>query len=175
MLKKPTRHGTYQHFDTEACALFLLNDYISWLKKEGIYDNTQIIILSDHAGVDSAHNLPRLESRDFGHDILFLLKDFNARGELKNDQRLVANFDAATIFCANLKNGCSKVQPNILENYPENRTIIHARPGDSYFGHEDDLWGIFRAYEISGNDLANPNNYKDVSHEYATLGKYAQK
>ena len=174
-VKKPTRHGTYQHFDTEACALFLLNDYISWLKKEGIYDNTQIIILSDHAGVDSAHNLPRLESRDFGHDILFLLKDFNARGQLKNDQRLVANFDAATIFCANLKNGCSKVQPNILENYPENRTIIHARPGDSYFGHEDDLWGIFRAYEISGNDLANPNNYKDVSHEYATLGQYAKK
>ena len=162
-----------QHFDTESCALFLLNDYLKWLKDENIYDNTQILIVSDHPGSDSTPNVPRLLPIVFGQDILFLFKDFGARGELKTDSRLVANFDAATIFCENLEKGCPNVAPNILKNYPQNRAILHARPNDS-FAHPNEQWKVYRAYRIQGN-LYDKNAYTDVSREYATAGEFAKK
>ena len=43
----------YQHYDTEACSLKYLSDFISWLKEEEIYDNTQIFVVSDHSARDS--------------------------------------------------------------------------------------------------------------------------
>ena len=139
-----------QHFDTEACALFLIADFVEWLKSENIYDNTQILIVSDHAGYDSLFNVPALsQHQNTGQDVLFLFKDFKARGELKTDSRLMANFDVATIFCANLENGCPDVAPNILQNYPENRKVLHWR--------DDDL-----RFEIQGN-LYDSKAYKQIS------------
>ena len=162
-----------QHFDSEACSLFLLNNFLTWLKTENIYDNTQILIVSDHPGSDSAFKVPPLPFGIFGQDILFLFKDFGARGKLQTDSRLMANFDAATIFCENLNNSCPNVLPNILKNYPKNRAILHARPRDTS-KNPDSLWNIYHAYRIQGN-LYDKNAYTDVSREYATAGEFAKK
>ncbi|MGX2982696.1 sulfatase-like hydrolase/transferase, partial [Helicobacter sp. 23-1045] len=110
---------SYQHYDTEACALHYLRDFVKNLKNAGIYDNTQILVVSDHGGYD-AINMPSGNA-----DVLFLFKDFGVRGELKVDKRLMANFDIVSIFCANLKGGCPNVPPNILQNYPQNRELLH--------------------------------------------------
>ncbi|MGX3012059.1 sulfatase-like hydrolase/transferase [Helicobacter sp. 23-1044] len=152
---------SYQHFDTEICALQYLTYYIEILKKLNIYDNTQIFIVSDHAGDDS-FNMPRLVPRAIGADTLFLFKDFNAKGALKIDNRLVANYDIASIFCANLPNGCPKVSKNILQHYPKNRKIIHARPGDDFNIHKPNLWFIQRAYKVS-KSIYGAENWADVS------------
>ena len=147
-----------QHFDTEACSLFLLSDYLKQLKESNIYDNTQILIVSDHAGTDSIKTMPRMKPMFFGQDVLFLLKDFNARGELKTDSRLMANFDIATIFCENLKSGCPNVAPNILKNYPKNREIIVMRPNVTLVDQEADWWNVENAYKVKGN-LYDPAAY----------------
>ena len=171
--KIPPLYTRHQHFDSEACSLFLLNDFLEWLKEENIYDNTQIFVLSDHAGVDSAFPVPHLLPQDRNQDALFLFKDFEKIGEIKTDSRFMANFDAVTIFCENLKTGCPKVTPNILKNYPENREIIHAR-NFNIKTTDNTLWPIQRAYKIKGN-IYDPAAYTDVSAEYATVGEYAKK
>ncbi|MGX2982797.1 YidC/Oxa1 family membrane protein insertase [Helicobacter sp. 23-1045] len=161
---------SYQHFDTEVCALQYISRYIAWLKDEGIYDNTQIFIVSDHAGDDSI-NIPmdKLKPRTIGPDIIFLFKDFNAKGALKVDNRLMANYDISSIFCENLPNGCQKVGKNILQNYPKTREIIHARPDDS-FKHEPNKWLIYGAYKINSNSVTGggiyvEKNWTDISDE----------
>ncbi len=152
---------SYQHFDTEVCALLFLVRYIQWLKQEGIYDNTQIFVVSDHAGDDSL-NIPSLSPRTIGPDILFLFKDFGAKGTLKIDNRLMANYDISSIFCENLSNGCPNVPPNILKNYPTNREIIHARPNDDFHRHKSNLWLIDRAYKVKDN-IYDPKNWTDIT------------
>ena len=154
---------SYQHFDTELCALTYLAYYIQWLKDEGIYDNTQILIVSDHAGDDSI-NTPKLSPRTIGADTIFLFKDFKERGNLKIDSRLMANYDIASIFCENLPNGCPNVPPNILKNYPQDREIIHARPDDDFNRHKPNLWLIDGAYKVRGN-IYDPKNWIDISDE----------
>ena len=152
-----------QHFDTESCALSYLADFIESLKKLGIYDNTQIFVVSDHGGGDGI-NVPNMRA-----DTLFLFKDFNARGDLKVDSKLMANYDISSIFCENLPNGCQNVPPNILKNYPQNREIIHTAPISWQLErHKKDKWLIHKAYKVHKN-YQDKANWQDISEKIANV------
>ena len=156
----------YKHFDGESCAIKYLADFVQVLKNAGIYDNTQIFVISDHGGLDSI-NIPILDSRP---DVLFLFKDFGARGALKIDNRLMANYDIASIFCANLKNGCPNVGQNILKNYPTNREIIHTAVYHwILYKHRPNEWIISKAYKVKGN-IYDKNSWIDISDKVANMG-----
>ena len=92
-----------EHYYTEACALKLVGQYFDLLKQEGVYDNTFIIVLSDHCNGDS-----QALSAVFGNDdpayartvyqprcpdALLLIKPFNSRGSLKTDTVPMATSD----------------------------------------------------------------------------------
>ena len=150
--------NAHQHFDTEACALKYLTHFVANLKNLGIYDNTQIFVVSDHGGTGPI-NIP-ISSRP---DALLLFKDFGAKGALREDNRLMANYDIASIFCANLKNGCPSVGQNILAHYPQNREIIHTIPSAWQLArHRKNEWYITKAYKVR-KDIYNAKNWTDIS------------
>ncbi|HQO93124.1 MAG TPA: hypothetical protein PLX56_12425, partial [bacterium] len=78
-----------RHLYTDAAALRLVNKWIQWMKDNGVYDNTRIIIVSDH-GRDvynpffKQQKIPntRKKAHPSYYNNLFLVKDFNAKGEL---------------------------------------------------------------------------------------------
>ena len=147
-----------QHYDTESCAFVFLRDYIDWLKNEGIYDNTQIFIVSDHGG-DASINIRKRA------DTIFLFKDFDTRGELKTDSRLMANYDMASIFCENLPQGCPNVPRNILKHYPHNREVIYTLPHHWILAkHKPNEWIINEYWKIKG-EITNKENWQDITEE----------
>lgn len=151
----------FQHYDSESCALRYVVDYLELLKVYGIYDNTQILIVSDHGG-DVSFGIPIDTYRP---DVIFLFKDFGAKGALKIDKRLMANYDIPSIFCANLKSGCPNVPPNILKNYPQNREIIFTMPYHWVLEqHKPNEWLIEKAYKVKGS-IYEPSNWTDISDE----------
>ncbi len=95
----------FQHYDTEVCALKYLSDFVKWLKENGIYNNTQIFVVSDHSGFDDIGIPYSVSQREHRPSSLFLFKDFNTSGELKIDSRLMTNYDSPSIFCENIPNG----------------------------------------------------------------------
>lgn len=152
-----------QHYDAEACALSYVSDYVAWLKENGIYDNTQIIIVSDHSVNDKIGI-----NVDSHVDTLFLFKDFKQSGQLRFDHRLMTNYDAASIFCSNLESGCKSVPKNILENYPQNRTLYH-----NVIDHKAtkgllsvlNQWEAKYIYKVSGS-IYGENSWQDITQEY---------
>ena len=149
----------HQHFDTEACALQYLANYVESLKNLGIYDQTQIFIVSDHSAFDSI-GLPRIN--DARPDVLFLFKDFNAKGAMKRDSKLMANYDIASIFCENLPNGCPNVAPNILKNYPQNREIIYTIPAYwELHKHHKNEWILNSAYLVK-DSIFESQNWQEI-------------
>lgn len=150
----------YQHYDNESCALKYLADYIENLKKLDIYDNTQIFVVSDHAGSDSIN----INVEGGRPDSLLLFKDFGAKGNLKIDNRLMANYDIASIFCANLEGGCPNVAPNILQNYPTNRELLHLMLDWNISSHHSNEWLIEKAYKVKDN-IYDEKNWTDISDE----------
>lgn len=84
------------HWTTMMAVFNLYEKFFQQLKDLGVYDNTRIIIVSDHGiGIDNVDFF----SKDIGHlrktDVLssLLVKDFNATGEIKTDMTFMTNAD----------------------------------------------------------------------------------
>lgn len=76
------------HFETNVASLLRIGEWLTYLKENDVYDNTKIIIVSDHG-----KNLGQFDSLilDDGMDIqefnpLLLYKDFNAKGFTISDE-----------------------------------------------------------------------------------------
>jgi YidC/Oxa1 family membrane protein insertase len=89
-----------EHYHGNAAALHRLGDWIAYLKAQGVYDNTRIIISSDHGrDVYTGHfkkekKLPFM--REFCNPIL-LVKDFGATGDIKTDNSFMTNADVPSL------------------------------------------------------------------------------
>ncbi|WP_236096736.1 alkaline phosphatase family protein [Helicobacter magdeburgensis] len=153
----------FRHYDTEACALNYLSDFVQWLKENGIYDNTQIFVVSDHSGFDDI-GIPYSVSQKGHRPVsLFLFKDFNTSGKLKLDSRLMANYDSPSMFCDNLPNGCPNVPKNILSNYPKNRNIISTIPIHWDISlHKKNEWLINHYFQVKGN-VYDKSSWQDIT------------
>jgi hypothetical protein len=66
-----------------------LAKWFDYLKEECIYDNTRIIIVSDHGGSYRYEDTSGME----GYMPLFMIKDFNAQGPLVVSDELMTNAD----------------------------------------------------------------------------------
>ena len=90
-----------EHLAAELSSLQALGRWFTWMKQQGVYDNTRIIVVSDHDAGDSI----RLDST-FGGDIpgfpnaLFMVKDFNAQGDLQASTDLMSNANTLAAACA---------------------------------------------------------------------------
>lgn len=88
----------YDRYQSNAASILMLVKWMEYLKKNEVYDNTRIIITSDH-GSKTDH--PYLDN--FGADVflrynpLLLVKDFSRRGSLKTDVRFMTNADVPAL------------------------------------------------------------------------------
>ncbi len=86
-----------KHYQSNAAALLRLGDWFDYLKKNGVYDNTRIIIVADHG-----HNLDQFDlTLPDGLDIewflpLLLMKDFNEK-EFKTSDEFMTQSDVPTM------------------------------------------------------------------------------
>lgn len=109
----PTARGAYndscklengglseEHLRAEYFALRKLIDWFDWMRKNGVYDNTQIIIVSDHSRGDSAE-LVQLWGGFYPSWLqgLLLVKDYGAKGDLVVDRHTqMANWDVPQLI-----------------------------------------------------------------------------
>ena len=102
ILKNPLSYPEYVHYKENTLALMALGKWFESLKENGVYDNTRIIIVSDH-GIGSmwgqTFSYPEFDvdtiqgfSKDYLHSLL-LYKDFGDSGSLKTDSRFMTTAD----------------------------------------------------------------------------------
>lgn len=122
-------------------------------------------MLSDHSGFDSIDIPYFVSDNEHRPDALFLFKDFTKSGALTIDSRLMTNYDAPSIFCENLPNGCHNVPKNILKYYLKNRNVISTIPAHwDISQHKKNQWLISFYFQVS-NDIYNEVNWRDITQE----------
>ena len=94
-----------EHVINERCGLLALARWFDWMKREKVYDNTLIILVSDHDGNDSARfgkefDDLRQKNVPWKPDALLLVKQRNSRGELRIDERPMSSADVVPLICA---------------------------------------------------------------------------
>lgn len=98
---KTARAGSYQwhnmddleYYQVNAAAMLLTAQWLNKLRSDGIYDNTRIIIVSDHGKSIATPAWPAGVASHANINPLLLVKDFGATGAVKTDNSLMTNAD----------------------------------------------------------------------------------
>ncbi len=103
-----------EHYYAEAAAMQLLSKYFEWMKKEQVYDNTLILVVSDHCEGDSqpiaaVFGKPDPAIAQGGTypgrpGSLFMVKPINAKGSIKTDMTPMKSSDVRPVIEAALEN-----------------------------------------------------------------------
>ena len=97
----------YKNFDNKEVAYYSAKiltttiNMLNWLKENNIYDNTAVVIISDHGNSFSDNDVSesfmaqtKFNKADHRRgQSLFLVKGFNKRGELKTKDALISSSD----------------------------------------------------------------------------------
>lgn len=121
-----------QHAIAARCSLLLAADYLRFLKSAGVYDNTTIVIVSDHGIVGSVvdRSTRAVAGGTFGPDFvntrsLLLVKPRGAQGKLAISETFLPNAEVPRIVCEDI-GGC--VNP-----YLGNRPIATEGRDDPFY------------------------------------------
>jgi arylsulfatase A-like enzyme len=74
--------------------------WLAYLKQQGVYDNTRIIVVSDHGGNYHSGGIEFSEME--GHNPILLVKDFDSRGIVKISKELMTHADTPSLAAAGL-------------------------------------------------------------------------
>ncbi|MHC6202937.1 YidC/Oxa1 family membrane protein insertase [Breznakiellaceae bacterium SP9] len=95
-----------QYYHVNSSFYLQFGEWLQALKQNGVYDNTRIIIVSDHGAAIDAHiaesSIPIPGERRERYNPVLLVKDFNARGPLQTDLTFMTNADVPILATAGL-------------------------------------------------------------------------
>lgn len=159
--------NSLKHLYTDGAALRMVNEWLKWMKKAGVYDNTRIIIVSDH-GRDvynpffKQQKIPGGRSKNHAayFNNLLLVKDFNSSGELSISDEFMSSADVPSIAMAELIEGTNPYTGRRIAP-PENKFPFYAYDIQWRIEKQSEFKYIYHeAYEINENDVSNPGKWK---------------
>lgn len=110
---------TYLHVGLATCAQ--LSKWFDYLRQNGVYDNTRIVIVSDHGFplLEKEHKIFSNPQLPLFCNSVLLVKDFNSTGSLKKDNTFMTNADA--FFFAKEGLGLSEKNPYTGKTFVQNK------------------------------------------------------
>ncbi len=92
------------HYEVNAASLLRIAEWIKYLKNNSCYDNTRIIIVSDHGRDILQYLTPGFSyNTDYGcYQPLLMVKDFDSNSEIKTDNTFMTNADTPELSLENL-------------------------------------------------------------------------
>ena len=163
-----------QHYQINVAALLQVAKWLDYLKANNVYDNTRIIIVADHGAygfkIDEVY--PKFRGKMSTElpqqfNPLFMVKDFNSRGNLKTDNSLMTNAD--TLFFAKKDLPISDINPftgKKLVQDKENGIVLHVNHNWNAVKHKQ--WKQYakptESYLVKDNML-DPKNWTKIENK----------
>ena len=96
--------NSFKAYHTAMAAAILTGNYLEYLRKIGVYDNSRIIIVSDHGNryLNFPHYNEFQNKNITPYNPLLMVKDFNQNFELKTDNTFMTNADTPFIATKDL-------------------------------------------------------------------------
>jgi YidC/Oxa1 family membrane protein insertase len=99
------KYSAHKAYHANTAFYLKFGEYLDELKKNNVYDNTRIIIVSDHgSGINSGlfDGLTPSDERPEMWNPILLVKDFNSQGLLKTDMNFMTNGDIPSLAAENI-------------------------------------------------------------------------
>ena len=103
-------NGQYAHLSTEYAAYIQIGRFLNFLKENGVYDNTRIVITSDHGchidvDLDNSYDInlgDGVTVPTCAFNCVLFFKDFNEKGELSIKHDFMVNADVPLLAMRNI-------------------------------------------------------------------------
>lgn len=120
-----------KHYSVFCASLKHIGRWLDWLRENKCYDNTRIIIVSDHGyEINTGIRTSTIES----FSPLLLFKDFNSNGDIVTDDTFMTNADA--IFLET--DGLDEI--TMVNPYTGNELIQHKESGVNVYKNQNSEW-----------------------------------
>jgi len=154
------------HFHANNAFYLKVGEWLEELKKNNVYDNSRIIIVSDH-GVsvnamiaDTELNITYLRREDFNPVLLF--KDFNSRGKLRTDMNFMTNADVPVLSLDGVAETINPFSGKSLRDSPKEKGLFITtsllwqldKHNKTTFNIDDDQWLFVH------DNIFDPNNWE---------------
>lgn len=166
---------SYQHEVAARCSLLLVGDYLRFLKEAGVYDNTTIVIVSDHGIVGPVPDRSTRATAGGTAGLantrsVLLVKKRGAQGRLQVSETFLPNAEVPRIVCEDI-GGC--VNP-----YLENRPIATDGRDDPFYisivpwqfsQQDDEAFVIEEQFELRGKDPYDIRGWRKIDPDAVVL------
>lgn len=141
---------SYSHYECAMATMLSLADWFDYLRANGLYDNTRIIIVADHG--ENLSQMDELIFEDLGFDAehanpILMVKDFNSTGYSTSDE-FMTNADTPYISL----NGVINDPVNPFTNKP---IAPYDKSGDHHIFYSD----ISNPEYYTGTQFNDPDGY----------------
>ena len=118
-----------KYFHVNSAFYLKVGEWFEELKKNQVYDNTRIIIVSDHGHNMNAKiantELSIPNERREAYNPVLLVKDFNSKGRLRTDMSFMTNADVPAIALDNIASAINPFTGNsLVKNYKNEGVYI---------------------------------------------------
>jgi YidC/Oxa1 family membrane protein insertase len=150
-------------YHVNAASIKRLADWFEFLKQEQVYDNSRIILVSDHGTTPNFVTKTSLPFNVDNFNPLLMIKDFNASGNIKTDMTFMSNADVPSLaFNGQIENPVNPFTDKELTTEIKERPLyiaisgtIHLEsPVDSQFTLDSN-----KDYYVH-DTIFDPNNWK---------------
>jgi len=136
-----------REYHTNMAALLLIGKWLDFLKENDVYDNTRIIIVSDH-GINHYTKfpdniiLPNGNCLEF-YTALLLVKDFDKRGTLSVDETFMTNADVPLMALKDIvENPVNPWTGKLLTSDKDNGITLTTSPIFDIYRHNKNTFAI---------------------------------
>jgi membrane-anchored protein YejM (alkaline phosphatase superfamily) len=153
----------YRHYMSNMAAILRLGEWFDYLREQGCWDNTRVIIVSDHGHtlgqfpwmrVDDSFNVESVNP-------IFMVKDFGQSGEIKTDNTFMTNADTPFLaFSGLVSNPTNPFLDKPLSDEHKNDTYQHIMETNWRTDENDDTTFMDPEYlSFTGKDLFDLSNW----------------
>ena len=141
--------------------------FTDFLKEHNMYDNTKIILVSDHGLVVNTKYTSTNQILPIFHALL-MYKDFNSRGEVKIDTNLMTIADVPYLATKHIPNIKNYFTGNIITNNYKLTNDIKIASFESMQRHPYSNRYNFNIYYSITNNIFDTNNWKKFRLDWTT-------
>ena len=162
--EKPAKHqiedGSLQHYHANVAALKQLGKYFDFLRENDVYDNTRIIVVSDH-GANGVKN-GSYSGELMAYSALLMEKDFDSSGDIEVDNTFMTNADLLFVAKDGLEISDTNPYTNkkLVQNKENGANLYPVIVWNPMHFRNDNLFNLDknRAWHVEG-DIYNEENW----------------
>ncbi|TXJ21581.1 hypothetical protein EPJ79_10810 [Brachyspira aalborgi] len=160
--------NSVRHFYANIASINCMTNFISYLKENDIYDNTKIIIVSDHgAGVNTTSTNKNINFIN-PYNALLMYKDFNSRGEIKIETNFMTIADTPYLATKHIPNIQNPFNNKLITNDYKNKGVYLIRVNSwRPEGQFSNRYNFNQYYYVKDN-IFDINNWKKFVVDWKT-------